>query len=193
MGDGVAPSRGWYVLAAILVFAAAAVAGVATVWSINSVQLTRAQLPGSMQFDVEHSAGDWVVFIEGDGPGIPKNPGLDIQFTSPDGASVELMASSMDLFYTMGSTAGQSIGMVRIDRYGTWTISGRWPDGASAERGPFRYAFGPNPAETALMPILIGGSIAVALFALGLGTWGLVLWMRFKAHRAGGTLSTESG
>jgi len=172
----------WYVPAFVLVAMAAIVGVVATVMSINSVSLTSVQLPGSSTFEVA-TPGLWVVCIESTDDQPLENPGLEIQFSTEGEPPIPLASMSGRLTYSIGGVHGVGIGSAVLGRSGTWTITGRLPDGREKTGSLYRYALGPNPLEGVLWPILIGGGSAVILVSLGVAAWGLVFWMRFKAMR----------
>jgi len=182
MAEGHPPSRKWYVPAFVLVAGAAIVGGLATFMSINSVSFTSVELPGSSTFEVA-TPGMWVVCIESIDDQPLENPGLEIQFSTAGEPPIPLKSMSGRLTYSIGGVHGVGIGSAVLGHPGTWTITGRLPDGQEKSGGLYRYAFGPNPLEGVLWPILIGGGIAVILVSLGVATWGLVFWMRFKAMR----------
>ncbi len=183
MPEGNPPSRFWYVLACALVVGAAIVAGLATFMSINAVALGRVELPGSVEFLVEEP-GTWIIFAESTDGSPPSSHRLDIEFTSEGQESRPMLTDGVAISYSMGDRRGVGVGHVVLPRVGTWTLSGTLPEGEVDDGARSTFAYGPDPISAIFLPILIGGGLAVVLVSLGVGTFGLVFWMRFKANRA---------
>ena len=182
------PSRFWYVPAFAFVVGAAIVAGLATFISINAVALGRVELPGSVEFLVEEP-GTWIVCAESTDGSPPSSHRIDIEFTSEGQESLPMLTDLFAISYSMGDRRGVGVGHVVLPRVGTWTLSGTLPEGEVDDGARYTFAYGPDPISAIFLPILIGGGLAVVLVSLGVGTFGLVFWMRFKANRAAAVMA----
>jgi hypothetical protein len=107
---------------------------------------------------------------------------MEIVFTDDAiGTRLPMDPFTGSLNYNVGDVKGIGIGQVDLPRMGGWTIAGTLPQGS--EGGTWRYAFGPDPVRAVMLPMLVGGGIAVVLLGLGVGTWALVFWFRWQAKR----------
>jgi len=182
MDDASAPSRGWYVPAVLLVLLAGVSTGIATYCSIEAVDLTQVELPGSVEFTVD-GPGAWIVCDESTG-----SPMLDIEFAASGFEPLPMVIDTVGVRYTIGDRQGRGIGHVDLPAGGTWTMKATLPDGQADDGTRWMYAYGPDPVRAVFMPILIGGGLAVVLATLGFGGGGLAWWLRWKALRASGTV-----
>ena len=157
MADRSPPSRVWYIPVVLLVLLAGVSAAVATLMSIDAIDLEQVQLPGSVEFAVDQP-GNWIVCNESAG-----SPWMDIQFTSPGKEPLPMLVDSMGVNYTIGDRRGVGIGHVVMSQTGNWTMTGTLPEGQVDDGTRWTYAFGPDPIRAVFLPILIGGGLAVVL------------------------------
>ncbi len=183
MPDSNAPSRSWYAVSLVLVLLAIAAGVIATVISINSVDLQPVEFPGSVEIDVDQP-GRWIVCAETVDGSDPVHPRFDIEFSSTGEETVPLVVDSMGLTYTIGDRRGVGVGHADLPRAGRWTLSGVRPGDAVDDGARYSFVFGPDPISEVFLPILIGGGVGVILVTIGAGIWGLVFWLRMKALQA---------
>ncbi len=187
MSESSGPSRSWYAVSLALVLGAVVSAVVATLLSINAVDLRPVQFPGSVEFDVEEP-GTWIVCAVTTDGSAPVRNRFDIEFVSSEQKALPLETDSMVLTYTIDGRRGIGVGHVDLPQAGRWTLSGVRRDEAVGDGTGDSFEFGPDPVDAVFRPILVGGGLAVILLTIGVGIWGLVLWLRIKALPA-----TESG
>ena len=183
------PSRGWYLLAMLLVVLAGIAAAIAIFSSMGAIKFTTVMLPGEAVVEVAEP-GDWIVCNETIDGSEPSPPGLHIEFTDDAGSTLLVMGNpSQPLAYRMGEVRGVAVGTVSLPGPGRWTITGRLPDGIDDASVRWRYGVGPDPVHSVFLTMLIGQGIAIVLLVIGLGTWCLVFWRRLKAKGAMGGLA----
>ena len=178
MADSRRPARIWYVYATSLLIASAAVAIGSMVLSINVMQFTTVELPGTLEVDVQE-AGEWVVCIQSDDGSYPEVVPMEIRFTSSLGEERPLETSERVFRYRTGSVHALEVGGADLST-GVWTMIGTHPDPASGADQRWAYAVGPSPIDRMAGIMVFGGSIAVILMSAGLGLLALVFWYRFR-------------
>lgn len=172
------PSGRWYVVAAMLLVMSAAVASISMFMSFKDVAFLRTEFPGTIECDVDRT-GEWVVCIETIDGSAPHSVPMELGVLDGSGHLLPLQALERDFSYTFGSIRGLGLGRITLDP-GVRTFQGRLPAGASDSPQSWRYAVGPNPVQRMSFIMMIGGGIAVVLFSLGIGTWLLVFWTRWR-------------
>ena len=177
MAESRRPSRVWYLHATLLLLASVAVAFASMFLSINAMQLTSVQLPGTLEVMVDEP-GEWVVCIESHDGSFPAAVPMEIQFTNGLGEVRAVEPHSGSFRYRMGSVSAFEVGAATLST-GAWTLSGTMSETEGGDR-QWPYAVGPSPVDRMAQIMLIGGSIAVVLLSLGLGMLVLVFWHRFR-------------
>ncbi|MCH2148557.1 MAG: hypothetical protein MK095_03910 [Phycisphaerales bacterium] len=172
------PSGRWYVVAAMLLVASAVVASLAMFMSFRDVAFLRAEFPGTIQCDVDRP-GEWVVCIETTDGSTPHSVPMELGVLDDSGHLLPLQELDRAFSYTFGSIRGLGLGRITLEP-GVHTFEGRLPAGLGDVDQSWRFAVGPNPVQRMSFTMMIGGSIAVVLFSLGIGTWLLVFWARWK-------------
>jgi hypothetical protein len=178
MAEARLPSRRWYVLAAFLLVASAAVAFVGMFMSLKDVAFTHAEFPGTVQCTVK-IPGEWVVCIESIDGSVPREVPMEIGVLDDSGRMHQLQPLDREFSYQFGSIRGRGVGRINVDA-GERIFEGRVPPGVDGAGQTWRYAVGANPIQRMGVTMMVGGGIAVVLFTLGMGSWILVFWMRWK-------------
>lgn len=178
--SGLAPSRAWYMLAAILVVVAAAVAAGALLMSLRQINFRPITIPGETDINVV-TPGTWLVCIESTDGSSPVTNDMHIEFLDPaTGASLPMRQRSFPLTYQLGGRRGVSVGDVTIPRAGRWTVTGTPAAGTAPVEPVTEYVIGPDPVGSVMWTMLISGIIIVVLSSLALGTWCLVFLLRWR-------------
>ena len=100
--SGLAPSRAWYMLAAILVVVAAAVAAGALLMSLRQINFRPITIPGETDINVM-TPGTWIVCIESTDGSSPVTNDMHIEFLDP-ATGADVAGLLLEMNRTRGTT-----------------------------------------------------------------------------------------
>ena len=163
------PTRGWYVLAAVLAITGATVAGLFIYHRVTTMtgRLIQVVVPGEAALPLQ--PGSYTIFheyrSEVDGRVYSANSlaGLHVELRAPDGRRIALTSPSGTSRYTIAGRAGVSVFTFEAPAQGIYSLTAAYEDGARQPQTVLAIGTG------FVMEILTTVAISLALIFGGIG------------------------
>ena len=172
------PSRKWYLIPTLMLLLVGVPSLLAFLSGLDGITngLTRVRVPGETEITL--GSGDWTVFYEWrgefEGEGFTTSsdfPGMEaIVFSEETGEEITVGPAKGDFNYSLGDTAGYSVGSFEIDEAGDYVFAARHTDPANT--GEYILAIGKDLGRSTVMLVLgiigmiVAGGIAFLVWLI---------------------------
>ena len=180
------PGRIWYVVAVVVFFAAAGIAGIVVYSRMAALtkELPQVVVPGEADLTFKER-GTYTIYLERqsvvDGRIYSTSDDISelrVRLSSASGAPIELTAPTVDSNYQLGGRSGTAVLSCTISEPGEYHLEAGYPDGRSGPAGVL--AIGLGVPGKILSTILLALAIGMSGFIVSIGLAGATFWRRRK-------------